>query len=923
MRLRSAVAPFALLAPGLVQYACSPAAPPEVPQPASASSSASAAPPPEPPKPTAARWSFQGGAQKASASARLDGGVTLYVSAAGTRWTTDASGTRADADSLADNGLGDVRRDGDKVWFLGGDGALLTSDTPLGPLKEARSKPSASLVAYRFGKVAVMGATADGTLVRASSPAIPPQSSRLGLRPGERVVALETDQAGNVAVLIWPERALVSTDDGVTFQAATLPGIGAEALWRAGGAIWLRGLGKVAKLAGTAFVEAAPPPTEQVENPKEATRTFVVGDRVVRASWNLMEDKGSYTISPLDGPAGPAIDLPRGLPVFGGEGGQVVVALGGDESKVEVRETRDNGKTWKALGSVDGDFGYGAKVLVAPDGKVVVGPVCVDQTCSLYTLRKGKFVSLKTSLLPEAFDAEADAVVGTDPDDNTIVSVGLASGEVTQWDDRAWGVMAIIVTGKNQARVFLGDGTVEDRTPDGVQQKRYLPFGPQDIALAGKRGLFATGGNRGYETADGGETFLPVPLVGGSVHCGSGGCATDEATRVGWDLPASSRPTFALLSSPPADRATWRSGEVAREPRTIECTAGAKFTATKSDRPSSRLDARGIRLGSWRFDNEKVGVEIWRDGAGPAAFDLLPALPKNTPPPSRRHTMYSDAGPSAARYTFGPKVNGQYAPVDMELGWYDSAANKVGKATLAKLPPFRIGQSQASALTQVVDGGFVLLPHEPKSALTFVPLAGKPVTMPGPPSAPGYGGYTQAARAGKTLALLATTGPHAWLAFTSDDGKSWTTSLHTVGSGWPRLHSFGDRLALVDDERDFLLLLTPGQALPAPTVFGSKAGLRACPKGPHGARAYVPSDPLLVRVEIDGTKEELRYTTETTRVGADGALCTSGLVASSSKLVVVLEPGSAKPGQVMRTGKDGKIEWAPVTCKEPGLEGKK
>ncbi len=932
MRLRI----LALLA---TTTACSPTPPPvTVPKPV-----ATVKPPPPPP-PTAARWVFPDSASHAAAQWPLEKG-TLQVGDQGRRWILEPDGKSKAADTLAIGSLVDVRTEDGKYLFLGSDGAVQSSDTPLGALVRRGEAPSDKARSFRFGQKAVLGVTLNGTVLRAADPTAKWATASLGLAAHERVVALETDRKGRVLVLAWPQRLFASTDDGATFTSVPLPGIGAEGLLRdAHGDLFLKGaFGALAKLDGAKFDTSAKPvalATGATEGKEEDTHLVLTGDRVSAITTNYKGPrKIELAIGAIDGALGKRhliVDKGGGDVVVGGYADHVALAIedyDGDPG-VRIFHSTDDGKTLEPLGSFDGRPDAPFRIDVGPKGWMMVSGTCEDSgPCTGPHVRIGgawKVLDATARVSDLAIDEKNQRVYFWDRERHRLMMLGLADTHASEV-----GVdlkdEPISMTVDDTGTLRLAHGTPLRLTrisaTGGAQPPLYLPFMSYALALSGHRGLATAVGGGGWETMDGGEHWGRVAVAGyGELTCGKAGCVAANAMRVGWDLPAIGGELVASTDEPKVKSAFEQPKPQVAEPQVkLTCTFEEKWTKLEQVYGTSVSPSVGdVRFLDLPFSKKGVVAQVGRAGAAPKVLELLPPPKADSFPRTAR--AQNEFGATLGRFTFGPKKDGVYSPVDVELGLYDAASGKTGKAKLPQVKPFRVGRISVSALLQNVDGGVLFAPDNDDAPIYFVRLDGKVETIPRPPKGPSGGRYRAAVRTGKQLVLATMAyGSSVEIVATKDQGKTWTRTVWTLGD-MTQLTSIGGAPVLVSSGSSHLIypLDALGPELPTVKVIArAKASpLAACdPKVQGGIfSSDYPSSAL--RLSVSSAKDpkalplELNGQRRVTRIGLDGKACAAGLAAQGAQSTVIVAPHDLTHGYLLRE-KDGTLSSAPLSCKAP------
>ncbi|MGZ3476288.1 MAG: WD40/YVTN/BNR-like repeat-containing protein, partial [Polyangiales bacterium] len=223
MRLRPVGLSFLVLAcPGLA--ACS-GAPQQVvaPKPQQPVAAKPAAPKPASPS----RWALRPvGTLSLDAKLEIDGG-SLYVGRGGARWLEKKGQQPIAADMLLPDSLKGVTRDeSGKFLFVGASGSVFVTADPLGPIVATRPA-NMPMRAVSVGKRAIVGIS-ESSIVRSADGGA--SWSKVALPAGTNgfPAQLAMLPSGEGLLLLAPQRVLVTTDDGASFQPLPSPGVGAR-----------------------------------------------------------------------------------------------------------------------------------------------------------------------------------------------------------------------------------------------------------------------------------------------------------------------------------------------------------------------------------------------------------------------------------------------------------------------------------------------------------------------------------------------------------------------------------------------------------------------------------------------------------------------------------------------------------------------
>ncbi|MBL8714515.1 MAG: hypothetical protein JNL79_00860 [Myxococcales bacterium] len=948
MRLRN----FTTLAL-FVLPACAPAAPPPVPP-----KPVPVVKAPPPPPPSAARWVFHDTSLQAHAQVSLAKGEVLQVGDQGRRWTV-LDGKATPAETLAVGHLVDVRVDDGKYAFLGSDGAYQVADTPLGAISRRGEGPTEKARSLCFGKKALLGVTEDGLLLRAADPTAKWSSTPLPLKPGEKAMLIESDRKGRVLVLLSPQRLLLSSDDGATFAPLALSGIGAESLLRDGNDdLFLRGgFALLAKLSGDKLVNGEKPaPLAKTElDTKEDgySTTYLAGDRVavVTTSYKSGKRKTEIALGGLGDKLGERHLLGEdgGSEVkVDGYGSNVLIALEDYDGDPYVRvfTTSDDGKTITPAGSFEGRPDWPFRLFAGPKGWAFLSGLCESSgPCAPPQVRIGgawKPLSKKVRIETLAFDEKNDRVYFYDRETRKILSLGLTETTPTELgvDTGVEAPHAMTVDDTGTLRIVHGRPLRLTRVSSsgGAQPPLYLPFETYAVAFAGVRGLATAVGGGGYETMDGGEHWAKVAVAGyGQIDCTKAGCLAGRAMRVGWDLPAIGGEMLAATDEPKAKKPDAVPNLPPAEAQVkIECTYEDKWTKVGDGYPSAndlRAGPGDVRWIDFPYGYDKgPSISVARAGAAPKTIKLLDVAKPKGDKQTRPGRTWSNAGVVAAQYTFGPKKDGAYSPVDVELGFYDGATGKVGKAKIPQVKPFRVGRSSVSAVLEVVEGGVLFLPENDEAPIYFAKLDGKVESFPRPPKGLGGGRWRNAVKVGKQVALTSGNWGSTEIAYTKDLGKTWTTTIWTPGVITGLAVENGVPVLKVGRPNAVAYPLdTLGADLPAGHPFG---GLPAAPLAACDAKSFTglsSTDALGKALLVKATPKaapKLGATPSTDLVGSSrisfyqgGKACSGGLWAASAwskdgTLDAVIAPHDLAHGYLLKQDK-GVFSSTPLTCKAP------
>jgi photosystem II stability/assembly factor-like uncharacterized protein len=737
------------------------------------------------------------------------------------------------------------------------------------------------------------------------------------------------------------------------------------------------------------------------------TRRVLAGNRLVSIietpSPTTKFKKLEVAVAPLSGELPPPTVLEPAMPKWGarvmaaGHESSVVLALIDEQSDPPATKfirTNDDGKTWDQLGTLTGRLGWSFPIFAGPNW-IVVGEVCDEETktCKPASAKVGNGEWQEIPLQPKStlsaveFDAAHDRVWILASSGDTPV---LLTSKLKEANFTASGVelprgtpRAATVDAKGWLRLaYPGPTRIMRVAPDlGVHPSLYLPFQAYDIDLIGDRG-FAYDGDDAYETADGGEKWLKVAgATSGPVQCTTTGCVQGGVVRVGWELPSDGATLVPATNVappktkkgaesdyddyedgyPPAFAKPTSGGSSAPPPPPLRlsCTptgAWKPFDATLDASPADVALDGDVRFSysSWGKEGA-LSLPVARGSAAPTSVKVIGPDPKRKPNDTirdRHWTQKNHEGFIAVRYSFSTEFKdgeSKYQPVDVELGWYATASGKTAKAKLDKVPAFRVGQSSASAMHAIVDGGLLFLPNNGDAPLYFVHENGKVENMPRPPTEDG--GYTDAVKLGNKVVLARFRYGDVTLASTTDAGKTWSTVTWTLGVG-SSLAAVDGKPTLVLGQSLYAMNTAPSSLISidafandppeavridlAKLQIGDKSFAACTPKMRQGLRVELASSrerrSVLVSMVPDKNDKEkdpkslymsgmpLRMLSQISRIDSTGNACTDGVLASEmygGGQNAVITPHDLGKSWLLRrvSGNYQKLETRALSCK--------
>jgi hypothetical protein len=842
--------------------------------------------------------------------------------------------------------------------FVAGDGSVFTSKEPLGTLESAKpgpigpEHPNTKLGSPTTGKAAILGIHPDGRLMRSADYGGSWQAVdyTAGAKPYGRLVSVALDAKGNGVALHFPQRLFVTHDDGASWAPLASNHMGVRNMQRDGrDRIFVTGFGYVrATLEGNALVQTNDYPKGVYEAPKtdpaqaaanasgserSETKTILTGDRVVELAEITRHGK-VREIEIASAALGEKPEKPiTNTDLVGGSGmskhiagyGKELVYLRDDDDADENAATttlfrsKDYGATWQKesqLQGVDVAEGEGINIAAGPKGWVYVTSLCPKDessgsNCSHKQIRPAGATAFEDMAFTEEFEPKEFAF---DEAQNKVYAIGLHEGHQYVYesplaqnkfsrtkllDASSYVKTAISVDNKGVLRAFEFDTSKQNWVlhklgADGKEQLLYVAADRGTIALTGSRGIIFAGRDHGWETNDGGETWMRV-ATNGFAHdlvCSDAGCVNGDAQRVGWDLPAITNQEKITAQTEPV-KPTTTTPVVNHPPSITPKEIACKVTGTAqtvSTTPSTEM-VDGVGADRWatvKHDTDsKISIVVGTKNAV-RELPLLAALPKPpakapaNPEELRAGERTLDDGVVAARYRFVPRAGGgSYNPVDVELAWWSAVSGKTVHHTLPKVAAFRVSRYGFSGTPQLVDGGLLFQGATADSAY-FIHDDGKVDSIPMP-----KGGTVHEAERLKTRWLLADTeGGAVQLSATDDAGKTWKQTAWGLDS-WGNIG-----LELIENKTTVSLgtssahtLLFPVDANladdpPAPIVIDNASVDTACDAkaGRHRFTSYISSDRRPLRVAIDTTT--FSPSQRVMHDAAGGKTCTSAYISS-------------------------------------------
>lgn len=715
--------------------------------------------PPPPPKPLApptalvpphpARWLDLPSFTTTVLTPELPDLTRLHVNHEGRRLHLRADGF-AEADALAPVQLVAVRPTAKGFRFFGVGGAVLESETALGPFTTFAHGALPLGVAPTVGAHAAMAVTPDGIVYRSVGggpfEVVPKQA--LGVPPWARPQAVVLDPSGRGALLAVPQRLFATEDDGKTWKRTVPDDRGVAELGVAqGGAVLARGIvpAEPYRLGFAAGKHASPlePVTVGAERPPR--RAGVLEDGLVLfddARLELHRADGFRVTTQLGaqgtklehvgGSSSLLVGLAPGRLVLSRDGGASFEAHPWpvEELGARPRVRVDGGAivvascnavcTGIVAKSADGPW----HSVAAPPGAAVVDVALHQGTLWLLTRLSSGALQLASGPVGEATSAPGRTFVLDAPEPFDL------------WVDDAGTVRALVTSaGATWLLRAPADGT--------PLPSLSLPLF-RAASARGLRGLAFTESGQLAETADGGERWH---FVGGPgdhhLVCGPVGCAVGAAGRLGWDLPGFGD---AVLPSPAPPKSP----------------AGARVATCKTvtDKAAKRPIGEGVVVqpvivpGGLRTaiattaPDHGVTLELLGDPAGkPRTLAPKVKLGKQVFLGDLVHDGDADGlvvstkigairgGILVARTRFAATKKGAvHFPVRLEVHWWSARTNAIHAADLGVVAPFRVSlRSPGPDVAAAILGDDSLLVQPEAAGTAFrVPAKGPAKMLPFP-----------------------------------------------------------------------------------------------------------------------------------------------------------------------------------------------
>ncbi len=673
-----------------------------------------------------ARWLFESG-DPGVAVLDLGAGGRLYTAPHGVRWllrngTWTASETLLPAEILTTFVV-----DG-RTHFVGRDGHVFVTSTPLGPIETTHPLPRTPRSAS-FGQKTLVVVGNDGTVHRSVDGGahftevifVASGAPRLA-----RAVTLGSNGRGVVEGAFG--RAWATVDDAAAFAPIALPND--ARVWRDHKGEVRIGASVLDAEAKLVAAPAAVPTPEEKPRVALAVQRHLLADGVFEARLG----KNGFEVS-VRAPDAPPKWIPaRALSACD------TIALGGRHARLYVGCSRGNSTALFA--STDGGESFleearldapgPVTVHAGPDRWVAIAPRC-DKDCVSLFIRPANGGAFSPALQAPA---RVDAFVGRPNalpaaiqrvgnlwsllvftrDQPTATAIALPpKGEwslggvddtgnilAAHVDGRQLEIVTYTAAGKGAAHVIPLRRRREERSGDGLERVA--------LAVSGKRGLLSIGA-RLYETFDGATTFTRVasPSADPNLRCVDWGCEVDRSLRLGWDLAALDKPPSAPA---PGDAPV----KIAPNGAPVRCKPNGLARTIKVPETDTTV-AAPIGLARLAWVSKQAGLQV----------NVIDAVdPKTT-------SLLGDAKDVAAevvRALDDGIVAARVAKGHVEVAWWSSLSRKITHVDLGE-----IGYASPRApFVGFADKGVVLYTAGAlQPEVIFVDDASKITRLPGDP----------------------------------------------------------------------------------------------------------------------------------------------------------------------------------------------
>ncbi len=874
---------------------------------------------------------------------------------------------------IADNGDAYVSHD-----------ALGPFEVRKGPTTE---KITAEIMAT--GKGSAMVSTSDGKLLRTGDSGVSwkPVDYKGGAKVFGHAAHFDLDHAGNGILVHVPQRLFVTHDDGATWKPIASPalGVGGAEDDAKSKSFFVKGYRhQYYKLAGDTLTATDDNPEElgtlavqhdddkTNEDDSETTR-ILAGSHVLefqRFTEGKKDKQVSFRSTKIGTPPAafkPMADLSSRQSLenlVAAWGSTIVVVRSKDDTDENtpsstVMTSLDGGATWKASATLEGDDAVSNEsVAVGPKGWTFVPALCGtfgekhERNCNPAKVRVANGTEFDDLVFTDefrprrfAFDEAHDKVYAigmTDGGSPTVYESKLTQNKFTT-------LSKPIKTAYHEhtRMTVLPDGTLhvfhmdEDKSVIAIERRDvggkelptlYVPAKVEagstlkGLSLIGARGIAMNGKAAGWETADGGATWMRVATNGAeNPECSDGGCVAGEAQRVGWDLPVANTVgevvTVTATPTAPADNPTPDDPSDDVLPAlnvNVSCKASGAITKLPSlPQFENTNPARDVLW--YLHETDKDGKKTLTVGGRTSIrhetlMDVAPKPPKDVERSVAERSLAD--GLVVARYTHAPQK-----PVDVELAAFSLETGQVQRATLAKLPPFRVARYGFSGDVQLVSGG-LLFQATDASPASFIHTDGKTEQI----SLPAHASLSHAQHVGKSWMLLSTDNYLADANYSDDSGAHWQEHawLVTDSSSAPVtfVRGVGGKpwisTAVTEGPVLFSLSSPPPAEIPMPQQVDPAAMSQCDFHAPYGTSFRRPTHngghATFDFADKKGVTADISQ--RIVQVTPAGNLCTMGYSLYGSRLRVVLyRDGKNTFGWAFRTADDYRSQSAtPLTC---------
>jgi hypothetical protein len=792
-----------------------------------------------------------------------------------------------------------------------------------------------------------------------------------GAKPYGRPVSVALDTKGNGLLLHYPQRLYVTHDDGATWSPIATPGIGARGVRRDGAdTLFFEGRGvssgpRLARLEGSGLglttdrevpVYTAPSATSNDKDSKAAKheevdrrseRLLLSGDHIVEVAEIFRHGKarevevGSAKLGEFPTGGASSADLIGASGMsrhVAGHGADLVYLREDDDvdpsaPTTTVFRSADYGVSWQKEVTLKGaqtEDSNGVDVAVGPRGWTFVTALCPryspeGRKCAHRQIRPAGATAYEDMEFDEELTPTAFAF--DEPHDRVYV-VGIHNGYKYVYESplgqnrfkrtkllevSSYAATALTVDAQGTVRAMAYDSgkaewVLHRRRAGGEEEAPlYVPLESGTVALAGLRGLVIVNRERGWETADGGETWARVATNGSpqGLACDEAGCINGNAQRVGWDLPAvqDMEKVAATKEPKPAGTHAPSTAPVAKAPLDLVCKPAGGTTQLATTPGSEMVDGRSadVRWASVKHEDlGKTSIVFGTRGSVRESL-LLAGAPKPKVPGAPGSSPSSTTG---ERVLNDGVVAGRFRPVtleqtgertlDIDLAWWSASTGRTTHHTLTKVKPFYY--YGFGGTPQIVDGG-ILYQTTSSQPVYFVHDDGRVETFTLPKDATVRNGE----RLGKRWILADSGSGDVVLSSSDDTGKTWTqkswgledggTSLLVLLGGKPTLSFARSYLPSALFPVDAVLPDDP----PAPVVVDESSIDALCDAkaGTLRVSSYIPADArhLRARVELTPTPAgsspalpagRLSAATRITHGTPQGTVCTTAYVLNGS-----------------------------------------